>query len=59
MPNDTPFPERWLAERRTCCPNSVTLASIEDALTESGLDESRLLARLKALSAATNTRQAE
>lgn len=59
MPHDTPFPERWLAERKTARPDSVTLALIEHALTEIGLDEALLLDRLKALSAATSTRQAQ
>lgn len=57
MPDNTPFPERWLAARRAVRPNSETLASIQAALTEDSLDETRLLARLKALTTSTSTRQ--
>ena len=57
MPNETPFPERWLAERKASRPDSKPLAAIESALTEEGVDESRLLGRLKALVEITNTRE--
>ena len=57
MPDNTLFPERWLAARKAVRPDSETLASIHAVLTEAGLDEARLLARLKALSMSTNSRQ--
>jgi hypothetical protein len=57
MPDNTPFPERWLAASKAARPHSDTLASIEDALTDEGVDEARLLARLKALTTTNNTWQ--
>ena len=57
MPDNTPFPERWLAARKAARTHSDTLASIESALMDEGLDEARLLARLKALTTTNNTRQ--
>lgn len=57
LPDNTPFPERWIAARKVVRPTSETLASIQAALTEDNLDEARLLARLKALTAATNAGQ--
>ena len=57
MPDNTPFPERWLAERKADQPHSETLSAIEAALTDQSLDEARLLARLSATIMSTNARQ--
>lgn len=57
MPDDSPFPERWLSTRRAERPDSDTLESIRISLSEQNLDEARLVARLKALTTSTIAEQ--